>query len=359
MRSLSFACHPPVVILGLALVVMPVTGRLNAQRSQAPHHVSRTVQQHLHPHESAKEFPAPSDDGAVSGSGEPPRQPHHQPRLNADISLPFGVEFSLPPLRDFQRAIAPVEPVGSYELAQLFEGNSYSLVAKAVGAAEGTRTPSGGYTRFFNGHTDPGNGVWNLGTFSYQHGASSPEEADRKQLRRLMGQASDIRYRAARANVHLGLEEELNGIDLANQSPLAALGKPGYAEWLAEAYENGLRGQEAILWARVQGYWDVDRGRWNAPGLGNTEPLIRRDQHRRMQAVAQAIAQSPLNTLASNDNSTPIVPNPPEDVQAIPSRSSDEPTTQSGARSNSGDRRRESSSEASPSSEDGLLNFRL
>jgi hypothetical protein len=203
----------------------------------------------------------------------------------------IGVDFSLVnPLTAIQRVIAPAMSPSDDELETLFVGNSHSLVAKAVGAAEGTRTPSGGYTRFFNGHTDPGNGVWNLGTFSYQHGASSPEEADQKQLRRLREQASDIRYRADRVGIQLGLEEELNGIDLANQSPLAALGSPGYAEWLSQAYEKGLRGQDAILWARVQGYWDVKRGRWNAPGLGNTEPLIRRDQRRRMQAVAQAIA---------------------------------------------------------------------
>jgi hypothetical protein len=158
-----------------------------------------------------------------------------------------------------------------------------------VGSAEGTRTPSGEFTSAFQGHVDPGNGVWNLGTFSYQHGAASPADADRKQLQRLKRQASQIRQRASRAGISLGIEEELNGIDLANQSPLAALGEPGYAEWLAEAYGKGYRGKDAILWARVMGYWDVRRGRWNAPGLGNTEPLIRRDQSRRMEAIARTI----------------------------------------------------------------------
>ncbi|MGB3491466.1 MAG: hypothetical protein WBA57_01975 [Elainellaceae cyanobacterium] len=179
---------------------------------------------------------------------------------------------------------------GNYDLEALFVGGSDSLVAKAVGGAEGTRRPNGSYTSAYKGHTDPGNGVWNLGTFSYQHGANSPEEADRKQLQRLRQQVNAIQHRAERAGITLGLTEVMNGIDLANQSPLAALGEPGYAEWMAEAYRQGLRGEEAILWARVMGYWDVSRDRWNAPGLGNTEPLIRRDQARRMEAIALAIA---------------------------------------------------------------------
>ncbi|OLP18842.1 hypothetical protein BST81_07950, partial [Leptolyngbya sp. 'hensonii'] len=80
-------------------------------------------------------------------------------------------------------------PPSVIDLDLLFQGGSFSLVAKAVGAAEGTRTPDGGRTWAYYGHRDPGNGVWNLGSFSYQHGADSPAEADVKQLRRLTGQA--------------------------------------------------------------------------------------------------------------------------------------------------------------------------
>ena len=67
----------------------------------------------------------------------------------------------------------------SLSLQKFFEGGGDSLVAKSVGSAEGTRTPSGGYTRAYYGHVDPGNGVWNLGSYSYQHGAVSPQEADK------------------------------------------------------------------------------------------------------------------------------------------------------------------------------------
>ncbi|NJO49709.1 MAG: hypothetical protein HC840_09975 [Leptolyngbyaceae cyanobacterium RM2_2_4] len=108
-------------------------------------------------------------------------------------------------------------------------------MATAVGSAEGTRTPDGGRTWAFQGHVDPGNGVWNLGTFSYQHGANSPDEADRKQLERLKGQAQTLRRAAQERGITLTLEEELNGIDLANQSPQCS----AQSRWLYGSAERG------------------------------------------------------------------------------------------------------------------------
>ncbi len=119
-------------------------------------------------------------------------------------------------------------PTPSIAHADIFAGGSDSLVARTVGHAEGTRTADGNKTHAYYGHVDPGNGVWNLGSFSYQHGAKSPEEADEKQLKRLQGQADVIRQKADAHGMNLSLEEELNAIDLANQSPLAALSTPGY-----------------------------------------------------------------------------------------------------------------------------------
>ncbi|MEB3357981.1 MAG: hypothetical protein VKK04_14735 [Synechococcales bacterium] len=181
-------------------------------------------------------------------------------------------------------------PSAPYTLDDLFAGEADSLVARAVGSAEGTRTPDGQRTPAYGGHVDPGNGVWNLGTFSYQHGATSPEEADAKQLVRLQQQAAQLRQRAAKASIPWGLAEELNGIDLANQSPLAALQRGGYVDRLAEAQQLGLVGTDAILWARTRSYLDPDTQRWNAPGLGNNLPQISRDQKRRMEAIERAIA---------------------------------------------------------------------
>ncbi|MEO1523722.1 MAG: hypothetical protein AAFU78_23495, partial [Cyanobacteria bacterium J06633_2] len=176
----------------------------------------------------------------------------------------------------------------------IFENGTHSLVARTVGSAEGTRRADGRRTNAYYGHTDPGNGVWNLGTFSYQHDAESPEDADEKQLRRLKRQGLELETQAAQQGLALTLEEKLNGLDLANQAPLAALDRGGYIERLAQAKRLQMSGDEAILWARTHAYIDPDTRRWNAPGLGNNIHSISTDQERRMSAISSAMkAYSP------------------------------------------------------------------
>lgn len=212
------------------------------------------------------------------------------------------------------------------DAASLFTGGANSLVAKAVGSAEGTRTPSGDRTTAYYGHVDPGNGVWNLGSFSYQHGAGSPEEADEKQLKRLAKQTEIVRQQAAAKGMQLTLEEELNAIDLANQAPLAALDRGGYIDWLEAAHKMGLRGSEAVLWARTRSFLNPDTGQWNAPGLGNNVYSISRDQERRQQAIARAIAfhqqqyQKPATAAAP--------PKPPQTRASAPPPTPEEVATQ-------------------------------
>jgi hypothetical protein len=189
--------------------------------------------------------------------------------------------------------------VGDPAVDRLFEGGSNSLVARAVGSAEGTRTPMGDRTPAYYGHVDPGNGVWNLGSFSYQHGAKSPEDADRKQLRRLRQQARVLQAKAAERGLQLTLEEHLNGIDLANQAPMAALDRGGYIDWLYQAHYIGLQGSEAVLWARTRSFLDPDTQQWNAPGLGNTLQTISHDQERRQRAIAKAITAYQQPNLAN------------------------------------------------------------
>ena len=187
----------------------------------------------------------------------------------------------------------------------IFDGGSGSLVARTVGSAEGTRMSDGGRTPAYYGHTDPGNGVWNLGTFSYQHGASTPEEADEKQLSRLRNQGLQLEEKAAGLGMKLSLEAKLNGIDLANQAPLAALDRGGYIERLAEANRLGMRGQKAILWARTYAYIDPDTQTWNAPGLGNNVHSISRDQERRALAISRALQAYDPSGAVSADSLVP------------------------------------------------------
>ncbi|GAB4138693.1 MAG: hypothetical protein Fur0046_13340 [Cyanobacteria bacterium J069] len=210
-------------------------------------------------------------------------------------------------------ATAAATPAGELPavLQAAFSGGTESLVAIAVGSAEGTRTPQGNYTAAYQGHVDPGNGVWNLGTFSYQHGADSPAEADRKQLQRLQKQASQLQQGAAQLGLELSLAEQINGIDLANQSPRAALSRGGYLDRLLEARQQGLHGEEAILWARTRAFLDPDTQRWNAPGLGNTTEGVTRDQARRMVAVKQAIALNSASSPPTTAAPTEISPAQP------------------------------------------------
>ncbi len=234
------------------------------------------------------------------------------------IALSFDLPDGQPATTTKPASIVQAEPrVGGQ--ANIFVGGSDSLVARTVGHAEGTRTANGSKTRAYYGHSDPGNGVWNLGSFSYQHAAQSPKEADEKQLQRLQAQAETIRQRAAEHRLNLSLEEELNALDLANQSPLAALDTPGYVEWLKQAHDRGLAGSEAVLWARTQSYWDVRRNRWDAPGLGNSEGHITHDQNRRLTAIARALDTYQQQQVARRQAADPqdkVADKPPQEQMA-------------------------------------------
>ena len=223
-------------------------------------------------------------------------------------------------------SIATAAQSASVDAASLFTGGANSLVAKAVGSAEGTRTPAGDRTSAYYGHVDPGNGVWNLGSFSYQHGARSPEEADEKQLKRLAKQTKMVRQQAAAKGMQLTLEEELNAIDLANQAPLAALDRGGYIDWLETAHKMGLRGSEAVLWARTRSFLNPNTGQWNAPGLGNNVYSISSDQERRQQAIAKAIALHQQQYQRAETEIAP--PKPTETVAAAPPPTPEEVATQ-------------------------------
>jgi hypothetical protein len=173
----------------------------------------------------------------------------------------------------------------------LFQGGSNSVIAVAIGNAEGTRTVNGSPTSAYYGHTDPGNAKRNIGTFSYQHcpATCSPTIADSLQLKRLKEQTDTIKSLAKSKAVPLDKAALVNGIDLANQAPLAALASGGYIDRLREAHKQGLTGSAAVLWARAHSYFDPDLGRWNAPGLGNNLAQIQADQKRRQMAIEKVL----------------------------------------------------------------------
>ena len=161
-----------------------------------------------------------------------------------------------------------------------------SLGAIAIGVAEGTRTLSGGYTNLYFGHTDPGNFKHNLGTFAYQHGADTPEEADRKQLQRLKPWITQLEEEAQTVGIHLGTFELVAGVDLMNQSPLA--GKD-YIQHLKTCRKLQSDHKEALLCARVRSFVNPTTGELEADGLGSYRTAVRKDQKRRLDAIENVL----------------------------------------------------------------------
>lgn len=175
---------------------------------------------------------------------------------------------------------------GSRELLQMLFATPDAPGSIAIGAAEGTRTTRGGTTSIYWGHPDPANGVRNLGTFSYQHGASNAREADWIQLKRLRGQVEQLQSEADELGVKLSPLELVAGADLANQSPVAAL---DYVDRLKEFRAKGLRGMEAVLEARIQSFVNPETGVLEAGGFGNSWDILRHDQSRRMVELQRAL----------------------------------------------------------------------
>ncbi len=193
------------------------------------------------------------------------------------------------------------------DIDAIFEGGSNSIVAKTIGHAEGTRSVDGSKTRAYYGHVDPGNGAWNLGSFSYQHcdASCTPDEADDRQLRRLRIQSQVLAQRADSNGIRMTLEEKLNGIDLANQAPLAALDQGGYIDWLRAAHQKGLTGSNAVLWARTYSFLNPRTQTWDAPGLGNHYDSIAYDQERRRDAIASALEHNQQQLPMARSDSMP------------------------------------------------------
>ena len=214
--------------------------------------------------------------------------PNSKPDTNS-IAQPDPRSIADPDFKSVNTNNTNVEPSTVQTDPTIFQGGPNSLVARAVGSAEGTRRPDGAKNPAYYGHRDPGNAKWNLGSFSYQHEARSPEDADSRQLHRLATQDKMLQQRAQSQGLNLTLQERLNGLDLANQAPLAALDRGGYIDRLKESRDRGLRGTEAILQARVNSYREPKTNLWDAPGLGNNEADIRHDQARRMDAVEAAM----------------------------------------------------------------------
>ena len=165
----------------------------------------------------------------------------------------------------------------------------------SIGAAEGTRdqncTPTGAYS----GHTDPGNGADNLGSFSYQHGADSPADADRRQLARLRQAEENLQAQsAAKFNRPLSKPALGAALDLWNQAPLAG-------ESFVDHLPSPNPTNEQIVKARSRSYIDPATGKLDAPGLGNNPIEVEVDQARRTDEVLNQLQRRRLESTKSLD----------------------------------------------------------
>ncbi len=193
-----------------------------------------------------------------------------------------------------------------------WEQGSNSPLAVVIGNAEGTRQLDGSMNPAYYWHRDPGNGANNFGSFSFQHLSHQetagvldqanndsrrlaaaekalPDIADQRQLVKLRRFHDLLQAQAKGHGMELTTLELINGLDLATQSELAGLDAWGYVDRLAQMKETVSDPDEQIIRARTWSYWDPVENRWAAPGLGNTEYYIRRDQARRFNAVKQAL----------------------------------------------------------------------
>ena len=156
----------------------------------------------------------------------------------------------------------------------------------SIGAAEGTRDKNCEPTAAYSGHTDPGNGAANIGSFSYQHGADSPEDADRRQLARLRQAEKDLQAQSV-AKFGKPLSKPALGaaLDLWNQAPLAG-------ESFVDELPTAKPSTAQIVEARSRSYIDPSTGKLDAPGLGNDTATVKADQSRRTGEVMTQLEQT-------------------------------------------------------------------
>lgn len=176
-----------------------------------------------------------------------------------------------------KEATAVVEEVTGLNL------NSWMLTDQeiicSIGASEGTRgkdcTPNDAYY----GHNDPiqGGRCRNIGTFSYQHCADSPEAADAAWLPVLRKAENNMQAEAkARFGEYLSPKAIAAGLDAHTQSPQAAT---VYVRNLPSANPSF----EEVVEARIKSL------NWSRARSGGRPMNVRADQRRRVSRIWEHI----------------------------------------------------------------------
>jgi hypothetical protein len=151
---------------------------------------------------------------------------------------------------------------------------SDDLLKRAIGDSEGTRNKDGSPNKNYWGRKDPGNGKWNVGSFSHQHGGQDPEAADRIWLEELRKAEATIQQQARdKWGANLSLAAVVAALDGYTQSPHAAQYFVGYLETFDPSPDQ-------IIEARTKAL-EQSRAEIGGPQWLN----VRRDQTRRVRAL--------------------------------------------------------------------------
>lgn len=159
-----------------------------------------------------------------------------------------------------------------------------SLGSILVGVAEGNYNTHGRVTKFYKGHSDPGNSNYNRGFCSWNHGSNSVADADRECIKSLAYRSADVYRLFKKAGLipkdHKGNESiehwlaYVNAVDLYNQSPRAGKSFPFrfkaqlgfvYKDKNGKPWKNQPSYYERITIARVEGF--RANGKVGASGL--------------------------------------------------------------------------------------------
>ncbi len=231
------------------------------------------------------------------------------------------------------------------------EKGSSAGFAILIGNAEGNRTAEGGFVKpNYYGHPDPGDGLWNMGSFSRANArfpnlppARSPEEADKMHLQHI--QQAKANYVNAMKKVGLDPNNALIAsvyFDAFNQSERAA------GKMLSPENLGYLKGKELSIetmkeW-RVGGFINLQTGqRWkNATGTPvggglakiasrgtmkkygrpateqEIQQVIRRDQSRRVNEMIEPMKKVGLLSVENSPNKKPSTTNKPDSTTASP-----------------------------------------
>ena len=150
------------------------------------------------------------------------------------------------------------------------------VLKRAIGRAEGTRDVNGNPNSAYHGHDDPlqSGSCKNQGSFSYQHCAANPEEADRKWLAVLRERAMPrIQSQSeARFGEPLSSAAMVVALDGYTQSPDAGLRFVGFLATYDPTPEQLIAARIAALEA-------------SRAALGGRPMNVPRDQRRRVLAV--------------------------------------------------------------------------